>query len=254
MAITGLTLPTTTPSVSSRSNVDEAVEMTIQLLTRLGVVSDEPSLRESLSSDYQRLARLGDGRLYVELPAAITFNQLLKLANECAAERGFESVYRWHSFWMPGTEKDSVTEEELNSDIAGFTARIALFAEDSSYDPLLWFTGLPFDDRYRQKGQLTQLESFELTRANRPAGTSLRFADARDFLVWYIMDMLRGVSRKDVVLAQVFMRVPGLGRRAVYGGSFIGVVCSAYGQAKLDGSDGEARGVCGVGLSAGFEA
>ena len=84
------------------------------------------------------------------------------------------------------------------------------------------------------------------------AGASLRATDHRDFLVWYIMDLLREVSAAQVVLAKGFMRVPVLGRRTVGGGSFVGDVRSDVGRARFRRSHGFADDEVGVGLSAGF--
>lgn len=254
MAITGLTLPTEALAASPRSDVDEAVDVTVELLKRLGVVGDEQSLKGSLASDYQRLAELGGGRLYVELPAAVTFSSLVVLANELAARAGYEPVYQWPNFWVPGTEKESVTEDELNGSAAGYTARLALYS-DNEYDRLLHFGGLPYDNKYANPGEATQLDKLAGAQADfaaEHAGASLRACDHRDFLVWYIMDLIRGVPANKVVLAQGYMRVPALGRRTVIGASYVGLVSSSDGWAGLGGSHGNGYGGGGVGVSAGF--
>ena len=85
------------------------------------------------------------------------------------------------------------------------------------------------------------------------AGASLRATDHRDFLVWYIMDLLREVSAAQVVLAKGFMRVPVLGRRTVDGDSYVGNVNVNAGQANLDRSNGNANDDNGVGLSVGLK-
>ncbi len=256
MAITGLTVPIEASAAPPRSNVDEAVDVTIELFRQLGVINDEQSLRESLTGDYQRLTELGNGRLYVELPATVTFGRLVDLANKLAQRAGYDAVYRWENFWVPGTEKESVSEDELNGSAEGYTARIALFAEEESgYDPLLHFTSASFDRKYADEGEVTQLDLIEKMQADfagRQSGASLRACDHRDFLVWYIMDLLRGVKPSEIVLAQGFMRVPVLGRRSVGGGSCVGDVDSGDGEARLDGSDGDGGGDVGVGVSAGF--
>lgn len=254
MAIAGLkAVPEITEPAPSR--VDEAVEVTIELLKRLDLVDDEQALRDSLSEQFVHLTELGEGRPYVELPAAVTFTQLLKLANDLVVERGYDKAYRWPNFWVPGTEDESVTDRELNGSVTGFTARLALFATDSAYDPLLHFCGLPYDDMYRREEQQTQLEAidqFTADFADQHQGAPLRTADQRDFLVWYIMDLLRGVELQDIVLARGFMRVPALGRRTVIGDSCVGHVDSSGGRAKFGGSYGGASGGDGVGFSAGL--
>lgn len=257
MAITGITLSAAPTAPVRRPDVAEAVETTIRLFMRLGCGLNEPAVRESFIADYTRLIELGNGRLYVELPAAITHDQLLKLASELAVECGYESPFIWAPYWVPGAEKNSITEQELDGTAADFTARIALFSDDSDYDPLLWFTGLPFDDNYTEPGDLTQVKAFQEKQrsfVSQHSGASLRTADHRDFLVWYIMDLLRGAKQSGLVLAQSFMCVPVLGRRFVDGDLIVGSVYSLDGRAWFGGSDGIADSYFGVGLVAGFEA
>lgn len=249
MAITDSLTP------SSRSSVDEAVSVTIELFKRLGVVGDKESLEESLSGDYRRLTKLGDGRLYVELPATVTFDRLLQLADELAQKAGCRSVYQWPNFWVPGTEKESLTKRELNGSAIGYTARLALYS-DNQYDKLLHFGGLPYDRKYAEPGEATQLDSLKKMQVDFAAqspGVSLRAADHRDFLVWYIMDLLCGVPRLDVVLAQGWMRVPLFDRRIVCGHSLVGDVFSCDGQVWFGRDRGDDGLVdYGVGVSAGF--
>ena len=147
-----------------------------------------------------------------------------------------------------------LTEQELDGSFVAFTAQLALFA-DSKYGPLLHFAGLSFDDMYRDNGRPTQLEKIGQAQAEFVAqhpGAALDTCDQRDYLVWYIMDMIRGVPTGELALAQGFMRVPRHGRRRVGGGSCVGVVFSSGGRANLDWSYGNAFIGNGVGLSVGF--
>jgi len=242
--------------VPEQSPAEEAASINLELLKRLNLVNDEKAALDSLRGDFARCTELGEGRLYLDLPAGITFEQLLGLANELAKERGFEQAFRWAPFWTSRTERESVTAQELNGVTVGYTARVALFASDStSVDPLLHFTGLPYDEKYRERRQPTQLEklaSAQTQFAQANAGASLRAADHRDFLVWYIMDLLREVPAAQVVLVKGYMRVPVLGRRTVDGDSCVGGVHSRDGRADFYGSYGYANDGVGVGLSAGF--
>lgn len=256
MTITG---PKKLPAKSIQADVldvDEAVNTTVELLRQLEVVSDEESLRSSLTSDYQRLTELGGGRLYVELPATVTFTSLVELANKLAQKAGFDDVYWWPSFWVPGTEKESVTENELNGSTLGYTARLALYG-DNQYDKLLHFAGLSYDRKYAsRKDAATQVKRVDRAVKQFAAdhkGANLRASDHCDFLVWYLMDLIRGVPASEVVMVGGFMRVPVLGRRAVDGGSCVGFVYSYGGRANLRWSRGLAGDNVGVGLSAGFE-
>ena len=254
MAIAGLKEPlevvTTEPSP-----VEEAVETTIGMLQRLSLVNDEQALHSSLTGEFTRLVELGKGRLYVRLPAGVKTSQLIELANTLAVERGFASVFTWPHFWVPDTEANSLTEQELDGSFVAFTAQLALFADSKYDDPLLHFAGLSFDDMYRDNGRPTQLEKIGQAQAEFVAqhpGAALDTCDQRDYLVWYIMDMIRGVPTGELALAQGFMRVPRHGRRRVGGGSCVGVVFSSGGRANLDWSYGNAFVGNGVGLSVGF--
>ena len=250
MAIAGLKkLPTTAYRVS------EAVDTSVQMLYRLDLVEDEAALRTSLTSDFGQLAKLGEGRLYVQLSAAVPTAKLLALASELAVARGFDSPFRWKPLWVPGTEAESLSESEQNGTVASITARLALYS-DNQYDRLLHFGRLSYDDKYREKGKATQLEELERVTRNFTsyhAGTTLEAADDRDFLVWYIMDLLRKLPANELVLASGVMRVVRYGRRRVDGGSFVGRVDSDDGQAFFDGSYGGARPGAGVGLSVGLQ-
>lgn len=258
MAITGLTLPSTN-AAAQRPNVGEAVDVTVELFKRLGVVSDEQSLRESLSGDYERLvaANLGNGRLYPELPAVITFTQLMVVANRLAAsEPGYGHVLYQEPSQIPGIEKGSVIETETSDKATSFTARLALYAEDSAYDPLLHFTGLPYDDTCAKSEELTQVKALEekqVAFTEKHTGASLRAADHHDFLVWYSMDLIRGLPKQEIVLADSSMRIPALKYHSAHGDSVIGTVRSSGGQAVLDWLGGLALPWDGVSISAGLE-
>jgi hypothetical protein len=254
MAIAGLKDPlevvTTEPSP-----VEETVETTIKMLQRLSLVNDEQALHNSLTGEFTRLVELGKGRLYVRLPAGVKTSQLIELASALAIERGFIKIYAWPPFWAPGTETNSLTEQELDGSTTTFEARLALSATDSRYDPLLHFTVLSFDDMYRDSGRPTQLKKIGQAQAEFVAqhpGAALDTCDQRDYLVWYIMDMIRGVPTSELALAQGLMRVPRHGRRRVDGVSCVGGVFSNGGQASLGRSGGVAYDDHGVGLSVGF--
>ena len=253
MAIAGLKDINTQALTASK--VEEAVATTIVMLQRLELVDSEEKLRESLTSRFKWLAEMGDGRLYVRLPAGVKTSQLIELANTLAIERGFDTVFLWPNLWVSGTEANSLTEQELNGSTVGFEARLALFATDSKFDPVLHFTGLSYDDKYREKKKSTQLEKVQQEFdgfAKRHPGATIDSCDHRDFLVWYIMDLIRGVPASELALAQGFMRTPRHGRRTVDGDSCVGRVNSYGGQAELGGSHGRARDGLGVGLSVGF--
>lgn len=267
MAITGLKLPVKAASATSvasllkagKPNVSSAVNATVKLLSLLNLVGDEASLRSSLLADYTRLADLGyDGRLYPELPEHVTFDQLLQVVEGKRLENVPEASV-WAPFWVPGTEAGSVTGADLNGSAVTVSARLALFSSDAGgLDPVLHFRGLSFDDTYRESGRSTQLEELQKAEAGfiqAHAGTTLRAADHRDFLVWALMDRLsrRKPTSDAFVLNAGWMRVSALGRRSVVGVSVVGEVHSALGRLGFVGGRGGPRFDFGVGLSAGFE-
>ena len=62
---------------------------------------------------------------------------------------------------MPGTESDSYTREELDKALPNTVARLVIFNADltTGVDPSLHFTGLPYDDMYRDGERQTQEEA-----------------------------------------------------------------------------------------------
>ena len=252
--ITGITVP----EVPVAPNVDEEVEVTLELFGRLGLGFVKELVKSQLTDKFAAASSLGAGRLYVKRSAAVTHARQVQLANTLAAERGFAEVYPWSPLWVPGTEQNSLTKLELDGSQADFDVRIALFSDEPNpyeCDPLLHFKNLPFDGKYKKRGQSTQEEQIACKREGfvaRNPGTFLEPADHDDFLTWYCMDLIRNVPAEDVVLARGFMRVPRFGRRAVGGDSCVGNVYSFDGQALLGGSLGSAHDGYGLGLSTGF--
>ena len=259
MAIIAGLKPVSTPSLMPElSRVDEAVNTTVTLLTMLDFVEDEQVLREALTVGFTRLAELGEGRLYVQVPAAVPTSQLIELVNRLSADLGYDSVYLWPNFWVDGTEPNSVSTDEFDGRVADFMPRLAPYSKDNNEwaDRLLHFTGLSYDDMYRERRKPTQLEQIDRVKREfeaRHVGTVMEPADHRDYLVWLLMDLIRKLPKEALVLARGFMRVPFLGRRTVDGDSCVGLVRSSVGQAHCDGSSGWAGDVFGVGLSVGFK-
>ena len=249
MAIEGLRLPTSIKATS----VEEEVRTTVIMLRFLDLVDDVKALRTSLTKDFTKLRRLGEGRLYVRLSADVMTAQLIELANTLATERGFDAVFCSPELWVPGATESSLTEQELDGTTATFEARLVLHSGDEC-DQLLHFAGLSYDDEYRDKGQPTQLEKVEQERARlvaEYAHVDFDTCDQRDYLVWYIMDLLRGVPSSELVLNQGSMRIPRHGHRHLDGVSLVGVVYSYGGRAHLRWSRGGPDAWFGVGLSYG---
>jgi hypothetical protein len=117
--------------------------------------------------------------------------------------KGVEEAFLWPLFWVPGLDRQSPTEAELNGSETSFKARLALFSSGSSSDSLSHFAGLSFGDKYKLDDPSTQLDELAKLAKFVPAkdggeNFALRAADHRDFIVWVLMDRLRGVSPESI--------------------------------------------------------
>lgn len=246
-------------------DVDEAVGVTLEMLTRLGGINDDnrEAAEEEVRDNFTRLASLGyDGRLrVVPSPQNMSTEALISFAEGMRPE-SVEEIWRWKNLWIPGAEADSYTEADINGAQVGAIAQLAIFSSmTTDYDRSLHHLGLPYDqyakDRWDPKADTTQLEAFADDRAEaekRFDGFELAMTDHRAYLVDAIMARIQGVDPRsaEFPLNRGFMRLPAeLGRRVVDGRSVVGVVDSAGGQLRFDWSDGSAGGVVGVGLSMG---
>lgn len=245
---------------SGRPDVTEAVGVTIEAYKELGFTPDVDTATQSLTANFTTLAGLGyDGRLYVEPPKAVSFDQIIGAADGKRA-KGVETSYRYPNLWTPGTEGDSYTTEELNGTAPKTPeARLAVFNADKTtgVDPLLHFLNAPYDERYRNGAPQTQLKALEATSAEfatKHPEAVLRALGHRATVMNVLMDRIRGVKHKsaDFILNQGYLRVPELGRRELGGDSCVGHVCSGDSRLGLGRSDGGAGSGVGVGVSVGL--
>lgn len=249
---------------TGRPDVAEAVGVTIEAYQNLGFTPNIDDATESLTTNFTQLTDFGYyGRLYVEPPKGVGFDQIIGVADDKRA-KGVDKLYRYPNLWTPGTEDNSYTTEELDgSPSAKPEARLAIFNADETtgVDPLLHFLNTPFDDKYRDGAPQTQLEALEATsqefaKANpNDPQAFVRALGHRAAVMLVLMDRIRGVKPRsaDFVLNQGFLRIPELGRRAVDGGSVVGFVDSDGSRLKLGGSDGRADPDRGVGVSVGLK-
>lgn len=260
MAIEGLlvkTEPAQQLYFAGRPNVAEAVGVTLEAYQALGYQPDVDRATETLTADFQALTALGyAGRLFVKAPAEVSFDQLVE-ATGGMRPAGIDSLWRYPNLWVPGTEAESYTAEELNHAPEVAVARLALYsASKTDVDPLLHHLDAPFDDYARQRwgGDSTQLDEIEKDKAVFAAGHpdfALDALDHRDFALLALMGRIRGVDTADQILSRGYMWIADLPRRLVDGDSVVGDVSSDGGQRKLDRSSGAARSDFGVGLSVG---
>lgn len=265
MTIEGLAAKTPHVSEAPRyqagtPDVAEAVSVTVEAMSWLGIVEDEVKLASSLEADFTDVAELGyDGRLFVKPAAELASFQTLIDGAEGKRPQNFSPLFRYSNLWVPDTEADSYTEAELNRAPVLTLARLALFnasfnASETGADPVLHHLDKPFDDVYREEGERTQLEALDEdveALETKHDGYDVQTINHRDFAILALMDRIRGVKPADQILSQGFMRIPALGRRTVDGGSCVGVVFSRGAYLYLSGSDGDALPAEGVGLSVG---
>lgn len=262
MAIEGLYVrPEQGPITVFRSgepDVAEAVGVTIEAHRELGYAPDVDQATESLTKDFGAIAGLGyDGRLYVEPPKNVKTDDIIAAADGKRPD-GVDETYRYKPLWIPGSEENSYTSEELDAAPEEPEARLTIFnaRTDTGVDGVLHFTAMPYDEEYRDDAQKTQieatLEAKEQFEESHPEN-QLHSLGHRAVAMSVLMDRIRGVDPRsdDFLLNTGWMRLPDLGRRTVGGGSIVGDVRSYRGQLKFDGTDGDAYRREGVGLSVG---
>ncbi len=280
MALKGLTAEIQEPQIelpfqNGEPNITEAVGVSVEALRLLRVIEDIDAATESITDDFIRLAKLGyNGRLHVLPRQTIPFDHIVSVAEDQRAS-GVKAKYVYPNLWTPGTEDESYTEADLNAGPEDHQSRLAVFSDTlSSYDPVLHFRGLPYDDEANQlhhnnapykKTQLGELEEVEQGFQNLHPENTINPLDHRAFAMLALMDRIRGkkpsrdlhyVDPRNIgfiLLNRGWMRIPSLGgSRNVDGGSFVGYVGSSGSQSFFGGSGGRASRAFGVGLSLGL--
>lgn len=276
MAIEGLYIrPEVQPTAEFRAgapDVDEAIGVTIEAHRELGYSPDEDTARESLKADFGAVAGLGyDGRLYIEPPAEVATDDIIAAADGKRPD-GVDKTYKYPNLWVPGTEKKSYTQGEIDAAPEEPEARLAVFNADkeTGVDDILHFLGegkgMPYDNKYREAGQTTQLEAFKALQeklAEKQAQIVAKILGPRAIAMNVLMDRIRGVDPEaknyvnhrsnDFILNAGWARVPAeLRRRKVDGDSLAGVVYSRRGGLGFDHGLGHALGSEGLGVSVGL--
>lgn len=258
MAIEGLLIPA--PEQLYRAgtpNVEEAVGETLEAYRALGFAPDGRAA-ETISEDFGKSAEVGyDGFLYVRAPKEVSFDAIIAAAEGKRPEK-VDPVFRHPNLWTPGTEAESFTNEDLNQAPAQPQARLALYNADTQtgVDPLLHHLNIPADDYAKKKygGETTQVaevaKDIKVFEAKHPE-FDLDDLDHRDFAMIALMNRIRGIEPKDMILSAGFMNILKLRRCKVDGDSCVGHVCSFGGQLYLYRSVGRANPYDGVGVSMG---
>ena len=257
--------------LSGKPNISEAVGVTMDYLTYLGGVHDanREGVEEQTTEHYEKLTNLGyDGRLY-RLPSGLNVpSGALLAAAEGLRPGDVAKRFRYGPLWVPGTEAESFTAEQLDGNRLVIVSRLAIYtAAETGVDPLLHHTALPYDDYAKKwwdhKAWATQLEMIEADRAtfakqHGHEGFNLEQSDQRDYLVLAGMDRIRGLNlnaanfvdprSEQFVLNRGAMRLSD--RRSVDCDSVVGNVNSNGGGLRLNRTNGDANSNAGVGLSA----
>jgi hypothetical protein len=253
----------TTASINFKKTVDPAVEaeISVKALRLLGVEYNQGTLARQFAELLTQDCYPGvqnEGRLFVRVPKSVSTDKMIEVINTLAKTKGVDPVRLWNPLWVPGSEKESLTEVELNGSVEAAEPRLALFnAESTGCDPLLFLTGVPFDEKYRRNAvEATMVELIdEKVRAFRSVyHHSFGVNGFRDYLFWYMQELIRDIDPRsdEFVLNRGWMADPNLGRHAVGGGSYVAFVISLDGQASLYRWDGYAVSNIGVSFSVGL--
>lgn len=212
-------------------DVDEAVGVTLEMLTALGGVTDanKEAVEEEVQTSFGEAAKLGyDGRLrVVPSPKNVPTEALIAFAEGWRPE-DIAEMYRWPNLWTPETEAESYTKADLDGSQTGIVAQLAIVnSQETGVDRTLHHLGLPYDTFAKQKwnpdAETTQLEAFGADKAEAEArheGFEVTMTGVRGYLVDAIMARIQGVDPRsaDFPLNQGFMRMPEeMGRRTVGG-------------------------------------
>ena len=258
MAIEGLKAPEV-------RNVTDEVDVAVEALDMLGLVEDRDRVTESIKADFDALSVLsvGGGERYVQLPRnVITLPEMINALDSGSYSEGREypKTYVWEDLWTPGASTAGYKDDDLgnlsadrkDADWPAHVRMVILNEEDSPEEPLLHFLNQPFDEKYAEKGQKTQLESFDEARQD--------FLEAQDpgfdmtplnVSAVAMIALMRRIKGEDMPMEWGFMRDVTLPRVSLGGVSFVGRVDSRGGQLRFGRSDGSAHPHAGGGLSVG---
>lgn len=258
MAIEGLRTAPQPNAVNMQDEVDASVEA----LEMLGLVQDRDRLTETVAADFNALAQSGQtGEAFIQLPrGVITLEGLIAVSDGAtyAGDRKYPATYKWGELWTPGAHPDGFRADDLDNLSLGKQngdypshARLAVHNPASEQEPLLHFLGKPFDGKYAEPGQQTQLEAVD-------EAAQVYVAEYQDFVMTPLnakavamIALTRRIKGETMPMAWGFMLDATLPRKSVDGDSVVGYVNSAGDQLRLNRSNGRARSGVGVGLSMG---
>lgn len=276
MAIEGLRTQPQPRAVNGLDDVGAAVEA----LEMLGLVRDRDQVTEYVAAEYKALGQAGrPGELYIQLPRSlITLEGLIEVSDAgvyarkhpnsyichallTPAGRKYPNSYVSNALWTPGANPGGYQAEELDNLTPGQQeanwaphARLAVHNQDFRSEPLLHFLDKPFDKKYAQEGEQTQLdavtEAIQTYEAEQHEGFVMTPLNAKAVAM---IGLIRRIKGQAMPLQWGFMLDATLVRKTVDGKSSVGYVECLYNRLGLYGSSGSANPGIGVGLSVGPE-
>lgn len=257
MAIEGLR----TVAQPNQIDISDEVGASVEALDMLGLVQDRDRVADSVTAEFRTLGQVGtSGEAFIQLPRdVITLQGLVTVLDGGKYPQGkYSTTFVYNELWTPGTTSGSYEATELDNLILGQRnstwpahARLAVHNPASTQEPLLHFLGKPFDNKYAERKEQTQLKAIaEAAKAYEAEHQDFAMTPLNAKAVAMIA-LTRRIKGESMPIAWGFMRDATLPRRTVGGDSWVGDVGSAGGRLGLRGGDGNARSDVGVGLSVG---
>lgn len=261
MAIEGLR---TAPQPVTEVNFNDHVGATVEALNVLGIIEDRDRVTDTVTKDFESLGASGrTGEAFIQIPRSlVTLEQLIDASDSAtySNSRTYPKSDVWKKLWIPGNDPNGYSADELDRltlDGSGnfdIHARLAIFGEEATKEPLLHFLNMPYDDYARDKwgGDQTQLEFIDKAIADYEAeaheGFEMTPLNAKAVAM---IALVRRIKGQTMPMAWGYMRVAALTRKTVDGVSCVGYVYSRRDHLRLRGSRGASSSSIGVGLSVG---
>ncbi len=258
-----------------KPNVGDDIGANVEALRLSGLVDDSNSedAARQVTTDFKRLGSLGiEGELFVavshrQLPLSHRISVLNGLTKAKHGE-DHPDTYIYAPLWVPSTQEVSYDDEgnrfgSYDDELLGLLGpeydgkkwkahgRLIIPNADSPDDPILHHLDKPFDDKYAEEGEETQLEAVAKQKAAFEAehpDANMNPFTARDVSFLALVRLIKGES---MPLKWGYMRDATLSRTTVDGVSIVGRVRSYDDRLRLYRSAGRADSSVGVGVSVG---
>ncbi|HET7060002.1 MAG TPA: hypothetical protein VFH99_01640 [Candidatus Saccharimonadales bacterium] len=234
----------------------------VEALDMLGLVEDRERVAESVAADFAALNESAQvGEKFIQVPRSIiTLAEMVQTLDDGSYESGetYPKTYVDDELWTPGNHASGYKADDIGNLVLGAKngnwpahARIAITNPDSTEEPLLHFLNQPYDEKYAEEGEETQLETLGKVRQDFEVGQSEFAMTPLNVPAVTMIALMRRIKGEAMPMEWGFMR-DGTVPRATFGArSYVGSVDSDGGQLELDGSRGRSRPDGGLGLSVG---